>query len=84
MKLLTFVVLLIGSAQFVEAQTYYPSVYSGYSHVGRTAGGVDQPNAQFIRNQMEQQRRQVEIGNAQFKQWDAIRSYELINGRRER
>jgi len=84
MKLLTFVVLLIGIAQLTEAQTYYPPVYSGYSHVARPAGGVDQPNSQFIRNQMEQQRRQVEIGNSQFEQWNAIRSYELINGRRER
>ena len=82
MKLITFITLVIFTSQFVEAQTYIP--YPVYVQTQRPAGGVDQPNAQFIRNQMSQQRRQVEIGNAQFEQWNTIRSYELINGRRER
>lgn len=86
MKLLMFAALLVGTSHIVEveAQTYYPPVYSGYSQTVRPAGGVDQPNAQFIRNQMEQQRRQVDIGNAQFEQWNNIRNYELINGRNVR
>ncbi len=81
MKLLMLAALLIGTSHFVEAQTYYPPVYPGYVQTQRPAGGVDQPNAQFIRNQMEQQRRQVDIGNAQLQQWNNIRSYELIYGK---
>lgn len=79
MKLLVFAALLIGTSHIVEAQTYIP--YPVYVQTQRPAGGVDQPNAQFIRNQMEQQRRQVDIGNAQLQQWNAIRSYELIYGK---
>ena len=79
MKLITFITLIIFTSQFVEAQTYYQP---GYMQTQRPAGGVDQPNAQFIRNQMEQQRRQVDVGNAQLQQWNAIRSYELIYGDR--
>ena len=83
MKLLTFVILLVGTSQIVEAQGYYyPPVSSGYTQTQRPAGGVDQPNAQFIRNQMEQQRRQVDIGNAQLEQMNVIRNYELIYGGR--
>ncbi len=69
MKLLIFAALLIGTSHIVEAQ--------------RPAGGVDQPNEQFIRNQMEQQRRQVDIGNARLEQMNVIRSYELIYGERK-
>ena len=81
MKLLLFVTLLIGTSQFVEAQQYIP--YPAYVQTQRPAGGVDQPNAQFIRNQMEQQRRQVDIGNAQLEQWNNIRNYDAIYGRRD-
>lgn len=83
MKLLMFAALLIGTSHIVEAQSYYyPPVSSSYVQTQRPAGGVDQPNAQFIRNQMEQQRRQVDVGNAQLQQWNDIRSYELIYGDR--
>ena len=81
MKLITFITLVIFTSQFVEAQTYIP--YPVYVQTQRPAGGVDQPNAQFIRNQMSQQRRQVEIGNAQLQQFNTIRSYELIYGGRD-
>lgn len=82
MKLLVFAALLIGTSHIVEAQSYYyPPVYS---QTQRPAGGVDQPNAQFIRNQMEQQRRQVDIGNARLEQMNVIRNYELIYGDRVR
>lgn len=77
MKLITFITLIIFTSQFVEAQTYIPYP------VQRPAGGVDQPNARFIRNQMEQQRRQVDVGNAQLQQFNTIRSYELIYGGRD-
>ena len=76
MKLLVFAALLIGTSHIVEAQSYV------YTQTQRPAGGVDQPNAQFIRNQMEQQRRQVDIGNARLEQMNVIRSYELIYGDR--
>jgi hypothetical protein len=79
MKLLILSALLIATSHIVEAQT---PVYQGYVQTQRPAGGVDQPNAQFIRNQMEQQRQQVDIGNAQLQQWNNIRSYELIYGGR--
>lgn len=79
MKLLMLSALLIATSHIVEAQTYTP--YPAYVQTQRPAGGVDQPNTQFIRNQMEQQRRQVDIGNAQLQQWNNIRSYELIYGR---
>lgn len=77
MKILMFAVLLIATSHIVEAQTYIPYP------VQRPAGGVDQPNARFIRNQMEQQRRQVDVGNAQLQQFNTIRSYELIYGGRD-
>lgn len=80
MKLLVFAALLIGTSHIVEAQSYYYP--PAYVQTQRPAGGVDQPNAQFIRNQMEQQRRQVDVGNAQLQQWNNIRSYELIYGDR--
>ena len=76
MKLLVFAALLIGTSHIVEAQTPV------YSQTQRPAGGVDQPNAQFIRNQMEQQRQQVDIGNARLEQMNVIRNYELIYGRK--
>lgn len=71
MKLFTLTLLLIATSQIVEAQSYRP------------AGGIDQPNEQFVREQMRRQAEQVNIDAAQRQQWDNIRTWRYINERRD-
>lgn len=72
MKILLILTLLLVSHS-VAAQQTQP-----------IAGGIHQPNAQFIREQMRRQADQVNVDAAQRQQWDNIRTWRYINGQQHR
>lgn len=66
MKLLLFLLIIASHAVF--AQQTQP-----------IAGGINQPNEQFIKEQMRRQADQVNIDAAQRQQWDNIRTWRYIH-----
>lgn len=77
MKTLFIVALLISSNAF--AQGYYPRQDSGYEYIQRSPGG-GYSNKQFVQDQMDRPRQQINRDMQELDVRSNIRRYEMING----